>query len=88
MRAVVARDNDDARPAIDVYVHRLGAAIAAIRERTAPGRGFLGIALDADANANATADAEIGAPLAAVRGLVVTAREDLEVARQVHAALA
>lgn len=111
MRAVLARDDDDARLAVDVYVHRLRAAIAsmaaaldgldalvftggvgehapAIRERAAAGLGFLGVALDADANAEATADAEIGAPGAAARTLVVAAREDLEVARQVRAALA
>jgi acetate kinase len=111
MRAVLARDDDEARLAIDVYVHRLRAAVAAmaaamdgldalvftggvgehaaaIRERAAAGLGFLGVALDAAANAAATADAEIGAPGAAVRTIVVTAREDLEVARQVRAALA
>ena len=110
MRAVLARDDDEARLAIDVYVHRLRAAVAAmaaamggldalvftggvgeraaaIRERAAAGLGFLGVALDAAANAAATADAEIGAPGAAVRTIVVTAREDLEVARQVRAAL-
>jgi acetate kinase len=111
MRAVLARDDDDARLAIDVYVHRLRAAIAAmaaaidgldalvftggvgehaaaIRERAAAGLGFLGVALDADANAAATGDADIGASGALVRTIVVTAREDLEVARQVRAALA
>jgi acetate kinase len=111
MRAVLARDDDDARLAIDVYVHRLRAAIAAmaaamdgldalvftggvgehapaIRERAAAGLSFLGVELDANANAAASADAEIGGPCAAVRALVVTAREDLEVARQVRTALA
>jgi acetate kinase len=111
MRAVLARDDDDARLAIEVYVHRLRAAIAgmaaamdgldalvftggvgehapAIRARAADGLSFLGVALDASANAAASADAEIGAPGAAVRALVVTAREDLEVARQTRAALA
>jgi acetate kinase len=110
MRAVLARDDDEARLAVDVYVHRLRAAIAAmsaamdgldalvftggvgehaavVRERTAAGLGFLGIALDPATNAAATTDAEIGARGAAVRTLVVTAREDLEVARQVRAAL-
>ncbi len=110
MRAVLARDDDDARLAIDVYVHRLRAGIAAmaaalggldtlvftggvgehapeIRARTAAGLGFLGLELDAEANANTTADAEIGAPDARARTLVVTAREDLEVARQVRARL-
>jgi acetate kinase len=107
MRAVLARDDDDARLAIDVYVHRLRAEIAAmvaalggldalvftggvgehapqIRARAAAGLGFLGVELDAEANARATADAEIGATGAPARALVVTAREDLEVARQVR----
>jgi acetate kinase len=65
----------------------VGERAAAIRERAAAGLGFLGVALDAGANADATSDAEIGAPGAAARTLVVTAREDLEVARQVRAAL-
>ena len=107
MRAVLARADDDAGLAVDVYVHRLRAAIAAmvaalggldalvftggvgehapeVRARTAAGLGFLGVELDAQANAHATADAEIGAPDARARALVVTAREDLEVARQVR----
>ena len=111
MRAVLARDDDDARLAIDVYVHRLRAEIAAmaaalggldalvftggvgehapaIRARAAAGLGFLGVELDAETNASATADAEIGAPGAPVRTLVVTAREDLEVARGVRGVLA
>jgi acetate kinase len=107
MRAVLARDDDDARLAIDVYVHRLRAEIAAmvaalggldalvftggvgehaaeIRARAAAGLGFLGVELDAEANAQASADAEIGATGAPARALVVTAREDLEVASQVR----
>jgi acetate kinase len=46
------------------------------------------VQLDAEANASATADAEIGATGAPARALVVTAREDLEVARLVRARLA
>jgi acetate kinase len=111
MRAVLAREDPDARLAVDVYVHRLRASIASmaaamngldalvftggvgehapeIRERAAAGLGFLGVALNADANAAAHADAEIGATGAPTRTLVVTAREDLEVARQVRALLA
>jgi acetate kinase len=111
MAAVLARDDEAARLAVDVYVHRLRAAIAsmaaamdgldalvftggvgehapAIRARAAGGLGFLGVALDAEANAVAAADADIGAPGAAVRTMVVTAREDLEVAREVRALLA
>jgi acetate kinase len=107
MRAVLAREDGDARLALDVYVHRLRAAVAAmaaalggldalvftggvgehapeVRARTAAGLGFLGVQLDAEANVQAGADAEIGAPGAPARALVVTAREDLEVARQVR----
>jgi acetate kinase len=111
MRALLAREDADARLALDVYVHRLRAAIAAmaaalggvdalvftggvgehaaqVRARTAAGLRFLGVELDADENARAAGDAEIGAAGAQVRTLVVTAREDLEVARQVRALLA
>jgi acetate kinase len=107
MRAVLARDDADAGLALEVYVHRLRAGIAAmaaalggldalvftggvgehaaeVRARTVAGLGFLGVTLDAEANARATADAEIGAAGAPARTLVVTAREDLEVARQVR----
>ena len=110
MRAVLARDDDDARLAVDVYVHRLRAEIAAmaaalggldalvftggvgehapqIRARAAAGLGFLGVELDAEANARASGDAEIGASGAPARALVVTAREDLEVARDVRSLL-
>ena len=46
--------------------------------------GFAGISLDADRNARVTGEGEIGAPSAAVRTFVVTAREDIEIARQVR----
>ena len=110
MRALLARDDADAGLAIDVYVHRLRAAIAAmaaslggldalvftggvgeraarVRALAAGGLAFLGVELDDAANARASGDAEIGAPGAPARALVVTAREDLEVARQVRALL-
>jgi acetate kinase len=96
--------------AIDVYLHRLRAGIAAmaaalggldalvftggvgekapaIRERVAAALGFLGIRVDAAINHHARADAEITAAGAAVRTLVLRAREDLEMARQTRAAL-
>ena len=107
---VLARDDADARLAVDVYVHRLRGAIAAmaaalggldalvftggvgehaprVRAEAAAGLGFLGLALDAGANAAASADADLTARGAAARTLVVTAREDLEVAREVRALL-
>ena len=70
-----------------VFTGGVGERAPEIRARTAAGLGFLGLELDAEANANTTADAEIGAPDARARTLVVTAREDLEVARQVRARL-
>ena len=109
--AAAARREPDAVLALDVYVHRLRGAIAAmaaslggldalvftgrigerapeVRARAAAGLGFLGVALEDAANAAATADAEIGAPGAPVRALVLESREDLEIARGVRAALA
>jgi acetate kinase len=96
--------------AVDVYLHRLRAGIAAmaaalggidalvftggvgehapaIRARAATGIGFLGVAIDAVANDQPDGDAEITAPGAPVRTLVLRAREDLEMARQTRAAL-
>jgi acetate kinase len=71
-----------------VFTGGVGEAAAPIRAATADGLGFLGVRIDGDANAAATPDAEISAPGARVRTLVIRAREDLEMARQVRAALA
>lgn len=65
----------------------VGEHSAVIRQRAADGLGFLGVAIDAAANAAATGDADISASGAAARTLVVTAREDLEIARLVTALL-
>ena len=48
---------------------------------------FLGMRIDANSNSRARSDADISAGDAAVRTLVVTAREDVEVARQVREVL-
>ncbi len=111
MRTVLARaDGGDphARLALDVYLHRLRAGVAAmaaamagldalvftggvgehapaVRAGAAAGLGFLGVKLDAARNGTARTDGELSAPGAAVRTLVVQAREDLEIARQVRA---
>jgi acetate kinase len=58
-----------------------------VRAAAAAGLGFLGVAIDPRANAAAAGDVEISAAGAAVRTVVVTAREDLEIARQIRAAL-
>ncbi len=113
MREVLARaDEGDApaRLALDVYLHRLRAAVGAmttalggldalvftggVGERSAPvragtvaGLGFLGLSLDAHRNAAAEDDGDLSPPDAPARVLLVRAREDLEIARQVRAAL-
>ena len=51
-----------------------------VRAAAAAGLGFLGVTLDRERNATATGDADIGVGAAAVRTLVVEAREDLEMA--------
>lgn len=110
MREILDRagwDDPAARMALEVYIHRLRAGIAAmaaaldgldalvftggvgehsteIRAQAAAGLGFLGVAVDGDRNAQSQADCEIGARGAAVRTLVLTAREDVEIARQVR----
>jgi acetate kinase len=102
MRELLERDDDAARLAVAVYLHRLRASIAAmaaamngldalvftggvgehapaIRAAAADGLGFLGVAVDPARNEAARADERIGD-----RVVVVTAREDLEMARQVR----
>ncbi|HSR25992.1 MAG TPA: acetate/propionate family kinase [Candidatus Eisenbacteria bacterium] len=65
----------------------VGERAAEVRAAAAAGLGFLGLALDAGRNADASGDADIGADGARVRVLVLRAREDLEIARQVRAVL-
>jgi acetate kinase len=67
-----------------VFTGGVGEHAAEIRARAAAGLGFLGVELDPEDNAGAIPDTDVGAPGAAVRTLVVTAREDLEVAREVR----
>ena len=55
-----------------------------VRADAAAALGFLGVAVDAAANEAARGDADISAPDATVRTVVVTAREDAEIARQVR----
>jgi len=61
---------------------------AAVRAAAAAGLAFLGVAIDEDANSGAQGDADISAPGSAVRTAVITAREDIEIARQARAVLA
>ena len=64
-----------------VFTGGIGEHNPAIRAAAAAGLGFLGISIDPDRN-HATADAVISSPGAPVSSLVVTAREDIEIARQ------
>ena len=113
MREVLERAGSDADAslAVEVYLHRLSGAIAAmaaalggldalvftggvgersprIRARAVERLGFLGILIDADRNGAGEADREISATGSPVRTLVLAAREDLEIARQVRQELA
>jgi acetate kinase len=103
--------SEEARLALDVYIHRLRAGIAAmaaalggldvlvytggvgerareVRAQAASGLAFLGVELDAERNRGASSDADISGAGGRVRTLVVHAREDLEMARQVRETLA
>ena len=107
MKEVLAAGRSEA---LDVYLHRLRALVAAmaaamdgldllvftggigehaapIRSGAAAGLGFLGVALDEALNPG-SGDREISRLGASVRTLVVGAREDLEIARQVRELLA
>jgi acetate kinase len=69
-----------------VFTGGIGEHNPAIRAAAAASLGFLGISVDDDLN-RATADAVISRPGTAVASLVVTAREDIEIARQARAVL-
>ena len=68
-----------------VFTGGVGERAAVVRAAATAGLGFLGVRLDDARNASTGADGEIGAPDAPVRAVVVTAREDLEMARQARA---
>jgi acetate kinase len=99
-----ARGDADAGLAFDVYTHRLRRELGAMRaalertdacvftggvgERASAVRAASGLHLDVDKNAATSGDGEISAAGAGIRTFVVTAREDLEIAREVRALLA
>ncbi len=66
-----------------VFTGGVGERSEIIRRRTAERLDWLGVSLDAVDNADARADQEISGPGAAVRTVVVAAREDLEMAREI-----
>lgn len=62
----------------------VGENAPAVRAAAGAGLGFLGLNIDPALNSNATGDSDISAAGASVRTLVIRAREDLEVARNVR----
>jgi acetate kinase len=68
-----------------VFTGGIGERSPAVRAAAATGLAFLGVAIDEDANSAAQADADISASGSAVRTAVITAREDIEIARQTRA---
>jgi acetate kinase len=70
-----------------LFTGGVGERASAIRTAVAGDLAFLGVGVDAGLDAAAVPDADVSAPGARVRTLVVAAREDLEMARQVRATL-
>jgi acetate kinase len=67
-----------------VFTGGVGENSADIRGRTAAGLEFLGVIVDTAANRDLIGDGEISADGAGARTLVIAAREDLEMTRQVR----
>ncbi len=111
IETMAAEGHAAARLALDVYVHRLRAGIAAmasalggldavtftggvgenaaeLRAAALSTMGFLGLSLDHEANGSSSLDAEITGHRSHVRIFVVHAREDLQIASEVHSLLA
>jgi acetate kinase len=70
-----------------VFTGGVGENAAEVRAAAGAGLGFIGIAVDQERNGSIDKDGEIGVEGAATHTLVVHAREDLEIARQVRALL-
>jgi acetate kinase len=70
-----------------VFTGGIGQNSPKVRSAAAEGLGFLGIALDQAANSTIAGDGDISTAEARVRTLIVHAREDIEVARDVRRVL-
>lgn len=70
-----------------VFTGGVGEHAPAVRELAVRDLGFLGIGIDPARNGADGDDREIGSPEAPVRALVVAAREDLQIAREVRGLL-
>jgi acetate kinase len=89
MRELLERDDEDARLAIDVYLHRLRAGIATMAAALG-GLDVLAFTAGVGEHAAPIRDAVVAGLgfLGDFTVIVVASREDLEIARQVRAALA
>jgi acetate kinase len=70
-----------------VFTGGVGEGAATVRWEAAERLAFLGVEISGEANAAATGDAVISPPSARVATVVVTAREDVEMAREARRAL-
>jgi acetate kinase len=70
-----------------VFTGGVGENAPIVRERAAAGLAFLGIQIDPVRNEAGVGDREIGTERSSVRTLVVLAREDVQIAREVRMAL-
>jgi acetate kinase len=71
-----------------VFTGGVGENSGEIRARAVEGLAFLGAPIDDQLNARAEGDVDVSGPNAGARTLVIRAREDLEIARQVRHVLA
>jgi acetate kinase len=67
-----------------VFTGGVGEHAPEVRAGACAAMTFAGVGLDGERNASLTGEGEIGASSAPVRTFVVTAREDIEIARQVR----
>jgi acetate kinase len=74
---------------IDVlaFTGGVGEHSSTVRALATEGLGFLGIDLDSARNETASVDADVSTPGSQVHAVVIEAREDLEIARQVRTVL-
>jgi acetate kinase len=70
-----------------VFTGGVGEHDPVLRAAAATGLAFLGVNIDDESNSSADGDADISAPGSAVHTVVITAREDIEIARQTRAVL-
>jgi acetate kinase len=70
-----------------VFTGGVGEHAAPVRASAVSGLRFLGVEIDPALNSNVDTDADVSSPSAAVPTLVIKAREDVEVAREVRKVL-